>query len=61
MVGVLRGEGGEVGSHLLLPLAVEERIEVGGAGAGLQGQDAPTVLRQVEVLEHVKGLDNRRV
>ena len=50
---MVRGGGEDVeekGSHLLLPLAVEERVEVGGAGAGLQGQDAPAVLSQVKFL-----------
>ena len=37
----------------------EQGVEVCSAGAGLQGEDSPTVLRKVEVLEHVEGLDNR--
>ena len=43
----------------LLLLPEEEGVEVGGAGAGLQGQDPPGVLGQVEVLEHVEGLENK--
>ena len=39
----------------------EQGVEVSSAGTGLKGEDSPAVLRQVEVLEHVKGLDNRRV
>ena len=39
----------------------EQGVEVCSAGTGLKGEDSPAVLRQVEVLEHVKGLDNRRV
>ena len=56
-----------VSASRLLPLLVfpafltaaateEEGVEVGGAGAGLQRQDAATVLGQVKVLEHVKSL-----
>ena len=37
----------------------EQGVEVRSAGTGLKGEDSPAVLRQVEVLEHVKGLDNR--
>ena len=36
----------------------EQGIEVCSASAGLQGEDSPAVLRKVEVLEHVEGLDN---
>ena len=36
----------------------EQGVEVGSASAGLQGEDSPAVLRKVEVLEHVEGLDN---
>ena len=39
----------------------EQGVEVSSAGTGLKGEDSPAVLRQVEVLEHVKGLDNRHV
>ena len=45
-------------SYILL-LPEEEGVEVSGAGAGLEGQDPPGVLGQVEVLEYVEGLEDK--
>ena len=35
----------------------EQGVEVRGASAWLQSENSPAVLCKVEVLEHVKGLD----